>query len=139
MFQMQATKKENRSKEQAFTLTEVLIAVSIFSIGILAVASMQISAMSANSRASRSTVQIVNAQHKIEELIALPYNDPWLEAAGNPPGTDTAGNTHQETTSEGYTVSWNVSDDNPVTDAKRITVTVTGGGGETQVVSIKSF
>jgi len=138
MSQIQTTKKENTSNEQAFTLVEVLIAISIFSIGILAVASMQIAAMSGNSKARHSTVRIVNAQYKIEELIALPYNDPWLEAAGNPPGTDTDGNTHQETTSEGYTIRWDVIDDDPVPNSKHITVTVTGGGGETRVVIIKS-
>lgn len=129
MFQMQATKKESRRNDRGYTLIEILIAISIFSIGILAVAGMQIAAMSANSRASRSTSLIVNAQDKLEKLIALPYDDPGLEAAGNP---------HQETTSEGYTISWDVIDNNPVPNAKRITVTVTGRGGETRVVSIKS-
>jgi type IV pilus assembly protein PilV len=47
---MKPNKIENWSKEQAFTLMEVLIAISIFSVGILAVASMQISAIQANSR-----------------------------------------------------------------------------------------
>jgi len=138
MSQMQATKKESRINDRGYTLIEILIAVSIFSIGILVVAGMQIAAMSANSQASRSTALIVNAQDKLEKLIALPYDDPWLEAAGNPPGTDTGGNTHQETTSEGYTISWDVIDDNPVSNVKRITVTVTGRGEEIRVVSIKS-
>jgi len=139
MFHLQATKKESRGNDRGYTLIEILIAVTIFSLGILAVAGMQVAAMSANYRASRSTSLIVNAQDKLEELIALPYDDPWLQAAGNPPGSDTNGNTHQETTSEGYTISWHVIDDDPVPNAKRVTVTVTGQGGTTQVVSIKSL
>jgi len=138
MFQMQATRRESRGNDRGYTLIEILIAVTIFSIGILAVAGMQVTAMSANYRASRSTSLIVNAQTKLEELIALPYDDPWLETAGNFPGTDTHGNTHQETTSEGYTIRWQVVDDDPVPNAKRVTVTVTGQGGTTQVVYIKT-
>ena len=138
MFQMQATKIENRSKEQAFTLIEVLIAMFILSIGLLAVAGMQISALRANTKAIHTTEHVVSAKHKLEQLIALPYNSPWLEAAGNPPATDTDGNTHQDTTLEWYTISWDVIDNDPVSNSKRITVTVTGGGGTIQVVSIKS-
>jgi type IV pilus assembly protein PilV len=138
MFKMQETKIENCGKEQAFTLVEVLIAISIFSIGILAVASMQISAIQANTRATRTTVHITLAQNKLEELLSLPYDNPWLEAAGNLPGTDTAYNTHQETTFDGYTITWDVIDNDPVVNSKHITVTVTGRGGETRVVSIKS-
>ena len=138
MFQMQAVQKESRSNDRGYTLIEILIAVSILSFGILTVATMQIAAMSANSKAGLSTSQVVSAQDKLEELIALPYDDHRLEAAGNPPGTDTDGNTHQETTSEGYTVRWDVIDNDPISNAKHITVTVTGQGGETRVVSIKS-
>jgi type IV pilus assembly protein PilV len=138
MFKIQETKPANWRKEQAFTLIEVLIAISIFSIGILAVASMQISAIQANFRASRNTIHLTWAQHKLEELISIPYDEPWLEAAGNPPGTDTANKTHEETTFDGYTISWDIIDDDPVSSAKRITVTVTGRGGETQMVSIRS-
>ncbi|MBT7696182.1 MAG: prepilin-type N-terminal cleavage/methylation domain-containing protein [Desulfobacterales bacterium] len=138
MFLMQAAKIKYWGKEQAFTLMEVLIAISIFSVGILAVASMQISAIQANSRATRTTVHITLAQNKLEELISLPYDNPRLEAAGNFPGTDTAGNTHQETTPDGYKITWDIIDDDPVANSKHITVTVTGRGGETRVVCIKS-
>ena len=139
MFQIQATKMENTGKDQGFTLIEVLIAMCIFSIGILAVASMQISAMTGNSVANRATIRVVNAQLTLEELIALPYDDPRLEAAGNTPGTDSDGNTHQEITVDGYTIRWDVTDDDPVANAKRITVTITAGtGAETRVVAIKA-
>ena len=120
-------------KEDGFTLIEVLIAITIFAVGLLAVAAMQTSAIKVNSTAGKLTNLSTWGMDKIEELSALPYNDPWLETAGNPPGNDSAGNTHQEVSGD-YTISWIVIDDNPLTSTKNITVTVTGRG-KTAVIS----
>jgi type IV pilus assembly protein PilV len=120
-------------KEDGFTLIEVLIAITIFAVGLLAVAAMQTSAIKENSTAGKLTNLSTWGMDKIEELSALPYNDPWLETAGNPPGNDSAGNTHQEVSGD-YTISWIVIDDNPLTSTKNITVTVTGRG-KTAVIS----
>ena len=124
-------------KDQGFTLIEVLIAISIFSIGLLAVATMQITSIKVNSTAGQITDRITLAQDKLEELMALPYSSPWLEDLGDPPsGTDTNGNIHQETT-DGYTISWTVTDDALVSNTKLITVTVTGRGKTTRVSYVK--
>ena len=120
-------------KEDGFTLIEVLIAITIFAVGLLAVAAMQTSAVKMNSTAGKLTNLSTWGMNKIEELSALPYADPWLETAGNPPGSDTAGNTHQEVSGD-YTISWTVTDDNPLPNTKKITVTVTGRG-KTAVIS----
>ena len=120
-------------KEGGFTLIEVLIAITIFAVGLLAVAAMQNSAILMNSSAGKLTNLSTWGMDKIEELSALPYTDPWLETAGNPPGNDSAGNTHQEVSGD-YTISWTVIDDNPLTSTKNITVTVTGRG-KTAIIS----
>ena len=125
-------------KDQGFTLIEVLIAITIFAVGLLAVAAMQISAINVNSTAGQITPRITWAQDKLEELMALPYSDPWIEDLGDPPsGTDSDGNAHQETTSDGYTISWTVTDDTPISSTKLITVAVTGRGKVTQVSYVK--
>jgi type IV pilus assembly protein PilV len=128
-------------KDEGFTLIEVLIAISIFAFGLLAVATMQLSAIRVNSTAGQITTRITWAQDKIEELMALPYSDPLLEDLGDPPsGTDSAGNLHQETISEGsvnYTILWTVTDDTLITGTKLITVTVTGRGKTTRVSYVK--
>ena len=124
-------------KDEGFTLIEVLIAISILAVGLLAVATMQITSIKVNSTAGQITDRITLAQDKLEELMALPYSSPWLEDLGDPPsGTDTNGNTHQETTDD-YTISWTVTDDALVSNTKLITVTVTGRGKVTQIIYVK--
>jgi type IV pilus assembly protein PilV len=114
-------------KEEGFTLIEVLIALTIFAVGLLGVAAMQTSAIRMNATAGKLTNLSTWGTDKIEELSALPYSDPLLDSAGNP---------HQEVTGD-YTISWTVIDDNPVTSTKNITVTVTGQGKSTDISFIK--
>ncbi len=126
-------------KDEGFTLIEVLIAISIFAVGLLAVATMQLSAIRVNSAAGQITTRITWAQDKLEKLMALPYSDPSLEVAGNFPGNDSAGNTHQlSPTTDGYVISWTVTDNSPVPNTKLITVSVTGRGKTSQLTSMKS-
>ena len=114
-------------KEDGFTLIEVLIALTIFAVGLLAVASMQTSAIRMNSTAGKLTHLSTWGTDKIEELSALSYSDSLLDSAGNP---------HQELL-EDYTISWTVIDNNPVTNTKNITVTVTGQGKRADMSILK--
>ena len=109
---------ETLNKEDGYTLIEVLIAITIFAIGLLAVASMQTSAIRMNSTAGKLTNLSTWGMDKIEELSALPYSDPLLDSAVNP---------YQEQLGD-YTISWTVIDNNPITNTKNITVTVIGRG-----------
>ncbi|MEJ2165264.1 MAG: prepilin-type N-terminal cleavage/methylation domain-containing protein [Desulfobacterales bacterium] len=99
---------------QGFTLLEVLIAIAIFSIGILAVGTMQINSVNSNTGARIHTEASTWLVDRIERMAAMSYDDPAL-AAG----------THS--VDQGiYTISWTVVDDSPVAGAKRIAVTATG-------------
>jgi len=126
-------------KDQGFTLIEVLIAITIFAVGLLAVAAMQTSAITVNSTAGQITTRMTWAQDKLEELMVLPYSDHLLEDLGDPPsGTDSEGESHQETTSDGYyTISWTVTNNTPIPGTKLITVAVTGRGKTTRVSYVK--
>lgn len=123
-------------KADGFTLIEVLVAITIFAVGLLAVAAMQNSAILMNSTAGKITNLSTWGMDKIEELSAMPYTDPWLQAAGNPPGNDSAGNTHREVSGD-YTISWTVIDNNPLPNTKNISVTVTGRGKRAVISFLK--
>ncbi len=132
------SKCDLNSADEGFTMIEVLLAVTIFAIGILAVATMQLSAIQVNSSASKLTERTTLAQDRLERLMVLPYTSPWLEQAGNFPNVDTSGNTHRELVAGGYTITWNVTDNSPITGSKYISVTVTRGTKSSTMVSIKS-
>ena len=67
-----------------FTLIEVLIGMAIFAIGILAVTTMQIRSINQNASARIQTEATTLAADWMEQLLALPYDDPWLDEANSP-------------------------------------------------------
>ena len=99
-----------------FTLLEVLIAISVLTVGLLGVASMQVSAIRGNDFAIAQTEAATAGVDRIEKLLRLPYDHAELGVAGNP-HTD-------PTPPTGYTIGWNVTDDSPLSNTKTVTVTV---------------
>lgn len=134
---MPVTRDRGKS-EAGFTIVEVVMAISILSIGLLAMAKMQIMAIQGNSSAKWQAEQTTHAQDKMEELIALSYTHADLDS-------DPATNPHNEANPpDNYAVSWTVIDSvNPggtgfsVPDTKLITVTLTGLNKTTVLTGIK--
>jgi type IV pilus assembly protein PilV len=106
-----------RKKEQGFTLAEVMIALSIFSIGILGVAAMQTSSVTGNASAMGYTEGSTWAMDKVERLMNLPYTHADLNPASSPfPPT---------TSPDGvYTINWTVTQPGPIPKTKQVVVTV---------------
>ena len=97
-----------------FTLLEVLIAISVLTVGLLGVASMQVSAIRANDFASAQTEAATAGMDRIEKLLRLPYDHADL----------ISGNHTDPSPPSGYTIGWNVTDDSPLSNTKTVTVTV---------------
>ncbi len=109
---------------RGFTLIEVLIAMAIFSIGILAVGTLQITSTNSNASARIHTEEYTWVVDRIERMTALDYDD-----------TDLTAGDHSVVQGP-YTVSWTVVDDTPVAGAKSIAVTADGAHRRARPITI---
>ena len=130
--------------EKGFSIIEALIAISIFSIGLLAIAALQSSSSASNSNALVQTQLTSWCSDQVESLIALPYSDPALAQGATDPlrdndGIDNDGDGIIDETDETgnlNTISWVVQDNWPFDNTKTITVEVvtTRKGGSFVVI-----
>ena len=129
-----------------FTILEVLVAMAIFSLGILAMASLQTGSVSGNASARFSTEAATHAQDIAERLMSLEYDPPPAVPISE---FDPANNgTRAYTDSTGrYTIDWTVEQNSLngiafvdcITNAIGITVTVTWSSqGENRTVTINT-
>ena len=114
--------------EKGFTLLEVLIAVAIFTVGILGVNAMQLASIKGDSTAGRITQSTNWAADRVEQLLQEGYadvNDTNGDGAAGMDYTDEAGKPADgsDTSPDGvYEVFWNVDDGQIVTGAKAVRV-----------------
>ena len=114
--------------DKGYTLIEILIAIAILSVGLLAIATMQISSIRVNDTARRMTRRATMAQDRLEYLMSLGYTNAVLTSGGHTDGSAPSG----------YTISWTVSTGGtlpPLT--KLIRVNVTERGKTTTMSNIK--
>jgi type IV pilus modification protein PilV len=112
---------DNVKCDKGFSLLEVLIALAIFSIGVLAVASLQVSASLQGRNSSELTEASAIGSNQMEELMLRPFNHNDLSTALNPhvlssgkyrvqwtvTDSDLNGDTVNESKTVDMTVSWN--------------------------------
>ncbi len=100
--------------DTGFTIIEVLIAMIIFAVGILAIAKMQIVSINGNNIAGKYTEGSTLGVSEIENIIATAYDDVTLADGTN--GTVTQGI---------YTINWTITDSVPIPNVKNINMAVT--------------
>lgn len=115
-------------RQSGFTLIEVLVAISILSFGLLAIATMQITAIQTTGKAKSVGEGTSWAEDRTEYLMSLDYSDPILTATAYVPvpGTPPAG----------YTIDYQVLDGDPRPNCKAIYVKTTWSDRGTDKVSI---
>jgi len=125
------SKKKMFVNQSGFTLLEVLIAISILTVGLLGVAQMQIMGIKGNYFSGNTTTALTLAEEKMEDLLGKSYSDAEL-TNGNHPDTN---NPIDETGQAGGTYSrmWIVTDNTPITDTKTVMVNVSWDNASHQV------
>ena len=138
---------------QGYTLIEILIAMAVFAVGVLAIFSMQMTATSSNALARGVTENYTAAMDKVEELLTLPYDDAELDpdpgvqphtAATDADGIDNDGDGQIDEAGElGYiTLSWEVWE-NIVHDQNiksvRVTVSSSVNGDNQREINIDFY
>lgn len=110
--------KTEKGATAGFTLIEVLVAMSIFSIAVLGLAVGATTVMRANQTGLYSTIATNQAQDKLEELKAKTSAN--ITSCSS--SCDSPAKTFNNVT---FTRTWTVTADSPVTGVKKIDVTVT--------------
>jgi type IV pilus assembly protein PilV len=116
------SKKKVCDNQSGFTLLEVLIGISILTIGLLGVAQMQIMGIQGNYFSGNTTTALTLAEEKMEDLLGKGYTHAELTSGNHPD----ANNPIDETGQAGgiYSRTWNVTDNTPITNTKTVTVSV---------------
>ena len=125
--------RENKKgivNRKGFTLIEVMIAILILAVGMMAMALLQVTAIRGGSFASQMTQASIYGQDKIEELKNTTY-----ASVTNGNDTITSGN------GVTYTRTWTVATDSPYSGSKTINLTVswTGPQGNSHSVQFSSI
>jgi prepilin-type N-terminal cleavage/methylation domain-containing protein len=118
--------KDSAAACAGFTIIEVLIAIAIFAIGILAIAGLQIQSINTNSAARMQSEATTAAVDCMERLMSLPYEHPELD--------ESSGILQNQVGP--YTVFWQVTDEQPISWCKSIAVWVTSNNPHAKEVRI---
>ena len=113
--------------ERGFTFIEVLQALTLSAIGLLALSSLTMGTIHANSKAKRITTAATLAEAKMEDIRALDY-------AAVAAGTDSVTETGVD-----YARTWTVCTDCPIHGTKEITLTVQWPDQGTQHVTLETI
>jgi len=111
-----------RFNDKGYTLIETMIAIGVFTIGFLAIASLQIAASKDNRTGSEYTEATTIATDRMERLMTMPYDDGDLDPSANPhpsPPDDKQGK---------YNIQWVVTETDlnadGINDAKIVNIVV---------------
>lgn len=119
-------------KNKGFSLIEVLVAMTILAIGLLAVATMQITSIEQNTKSYSQTGAATLGQKIIEDLLLLKYNSDLLKdedgdgISGLNDGTSSSADYEkvQKIAGRTYQIFWNISENDPVKETKTICIII---------------
>ena len=119
-------------QNKGFTITEVMIALAIFSIGFLAYSGLQISATKSNTKSRWLTQAVTCATDRVEQLLDLPYTHADLDNGKHtlPEDADgidnnSDGRIDEPSESGPLNFNWTVTDNAPLANVKTVNISIT--------------
>jgi type IV pilus assembly protein PilV len=106
------------STVEGFTLIEIMIAVAIISIGLLALAGLQVSLIRGNALSQRMTAAVSVAEQTVEQIKKTPYAN-----------IQSVPSTQVQASGFNFTSQVTVMNDSPLANTKTVNVTVTWSDG----------
>lgn len=126
--------KSMTKNQNGFTLIELLIALVIFAVGILGVATMQLTSIKGNSHGRQISEASNQMSSLIETFKSIPFDDAMLHNDdGDDDGVDDDDgiadiadltNPDGQLVIDGYNLVWNVANDSPAVGLKQIRIFV---------------
>lgn len=113
-----------------FTLIEVLVAITIFAIGLLALAGMQVTAIKGGATSQRVTAAVALADGIVENIQARDSGDAMFDSNVSP-----AAEWPETLPVDGYTATYTIAVDTPVTGVAQCTVAVSDNAYAGRTVS----
>ena len=92
--------------QEGFSLIEILIAITILTIGMLSLASMQMYSIQGNKNANILSKKNIAASNLLEILLSCSFNDQKLASGDHTP--DLLENNDKTNNSLKYTIKWNI-------------------------------
>ncbi len=138
------TTNESRIRNSSgFTLVEILVSITILSIGILAVSQMTVMGLRVNTVVNQRMYARVVMSRVFEDLHNLPSNDAWLfdtDGTNNLDDIDTSNADYYQTITDttamySYLSIWNVADNIPETDIKTVRIHIMWGPNNKNTIS----
>lgn len=135
--------RKKQGEQSGFSLIEVLIAMFVFIVGMMAIASMQTESIRHNSRSNTRSVSVFLAQGVLDQILSFDENNAIFDASIanmvwdlDPDSAATALNIAG---GGRYSASWSVNTNDPVNNLARVTVTVTLSNDPVRRISLTGF
>jgi type IV pilus assembly protein PilV len=139
--------QDHNTRQGGFTLIEVLIAIVILTFGLLAVGSMQISAIRGNFMGGNTSIALSLASEKMEDLLNKDFNDAELDDTNTSNNSNlssiTAVDRQESLSEEGgagtfYRRIWNIANQNsPSSKSVMVIVTWENNKHRVSIASVK--
>ena len=131
------------TNDAGFTLLEMLVALTIFAVGMLGIAGLQINALDFNDNSNTRTVATAIAQGIMEQILVMKGDDPVFKSDSTDTvwdlDTDTSATSLTVPGSGTYSATWSVDSDAPVKDIATISITVTPQASSSRAVTLTNY